>query len=708
MSDPKEIAQLKRWDAAYAAGKPEVPDHVYDLHRSTTMIAYPKDEYWLTVGSPLAPGVKRGLPIPMGSLDKVRPGDIVNWVEKLPADEDWLLLPKFDGLGGMLHYRSNRLDVAYSRGDGDIGRVVTQAARYVEGVLPELRDPLSKGVELFAIGEFVIHRKLFAAMRTATEDKTAIIRTNSRGVHTPAIVPTDRGYVNPRNFCAGMMTIKDPSKDEIAKLNLMTFVTYKVLYRNAKGEWFQSRHRCGQFNELLRQGFITAQNPSRYTAGSATLTERVRKKGEKWLKQYVPITDPHLTLQGQWLCDKDSKVAILDPEFIKKKLAEWSEQTDIDLDGLVLEATKRSTAEKIGLASDGKTPKYAVAIKLDQKDQPTQVGTVRDVEWNISVRRLFKPLIYLKAPMYFNGVEVNKLTGHNYAKIVEMGIGPGAVIEAIRSGDVIPYVTGVQRKAEINAPKKCPHCKHELERTKRDIYCPNTECVGRNQLVMERFFSAIKIDGMAGGVITLLMKAGFDLPHRVLRATEKELVKVVGEAKARQIVENRVKATQGVSLRTVMYASGCFMNEITGLGKSKLESIIDALGEKEILSGKLKPGPFDAEKIGEGGAELFWENLPEFLTLWEQWKPYITLRKSIEGGKLSGQSFCWTGFRSKELEKLVEEHGGRVSGSVSRTLTALFCASAGSTKDKKAQSYGVKVVYGGEKMADTYLRGLLK
>ena len=157
-------------------------------------------------------------------------------------------------------------------------------------------------------------------------------------------------------------------------------------------------------------------------------------------------------------------------------------------------------------------------------------------------------------------------------------------------------------------------------------------------------------------------------------------------------------ALKDVPLAKVMHASGCFFDQATSLGSTRLQAIIDAVGEGNI--NRATPIIIRAKLAGVAGikertAELFIDGLPKWRQFFEEIK---SVYSPPSGPKtLAGIAICFTGFRDDAAEKFILAHGGIIKSSVSKNVNVLFAASLGSGKANKAdelqaQGHNISVV----------------
>jgi len=150
----------------------------------------------------------------------------------------------------------------------------------------------------------------------------------------------------------------------------------------------------------------------------------------------------------------------LSNDYLSKRLTKRREESDYDIDGLVVVHSKKSYSPSLD------NPKYAFAFKQIMTDQYGE-STVLDVIWTMSKDGHLKPTVLVE-PITLRGVTITKVYAHNAKMLVDKVIGPGAVIKVIRSKDVIPYIMDDTKKAPNDKPK-LPDVEYEWNKTGIDF-----------------------------------------------------------------------------------------------------------------------------------------------------------------------------------------------------------------------------------------------
>ena len=690
------IEALKEFDKSYAAGKPDLTDNQYEILRDAAKSLWPKNPYWKKIAAPL-PKVKgrieATLPVRMTSLEKKRPIEAMKWVASCPKDAEFLLSPKLDGFATLLHYKDGILQKAYTRGkDGITGQVI-QNIRHIQGALPVISRHADfapvKG-DIYIKAECICHQSIFDKKYSKLEGMG--------------------DYKNPRGFAIGLVNRLNHTSDTLKMLQDLTVVAYGM-HREIDGKKIYCEHKLSEILQLAYWGFTHVLMPTRW---NDELWKKFTNNQLALLRSadYPPqVCKP---LANYWHPTKQT----LSVDVLNNLLKMWrnSKELDVMQDGIVIDLCQHEYRKKMGFMDA--RPGFSYAIKPEAIDQETKIGTIKLHDIQISPRRLFKIVVVLEKPLIFQGSEVSRVTLHNMANAVAKGCGVGAEIKIIKSGDAIPRFMSTVKRVEFKAYAKCPHCQTPTKWTrddnnkKVDLYCPNIKCPGPHIRTLRHFFHALKIDGMSKGTIINMVKVGLDTVPKILLADAKQLSKVEGFAdkKTKNILLGLKKVVQDVSLTKLAYASGLFNSQSTGLGKTILDLILNKIGRQAFLSGVvdknyLQGALLSVHGIGEERVELFIKKQPEFVQFFKTVSNVINLAPETKGGKLTGEVFCFTGFRNQELANLIEKHGSRVSDSLTKQVTVLFAAGE-SPKTAKAKSYGIKIVQ--KEQAEAYVQNLIK
>ena len=374
------------------------------------------------------------------------------------------------------------------------------------------------------------------------------------------------------------------------------------------------------------------------------------------------------------------KLKVLSVDKLSHILAKRKSDSDYQVDGIVVQHNK------VYQRKDGRNPSYAFAFK-SMATLPTAIIKVLRVEWALSKDGLLKPVVHFTG-IQLSGVTISRATGHNAEFIYDHKIGPGAQIEIVRSGDVIPYISKVVKGAKTPQMPDVPYAWNATEKEillKRDE--ANSDALDELAAKqIENFLSKLGAKGIAAGNVKVLFNNGFNTIKKVVNIQFKDLIGLPGikEAKAKTIVNGIQTAIQNMDCVALMEASNTFG---IGFGSRKLQTILDGLSSENVhklMIGKYKPTSTvlaSIEGVGKTTAENFLMGLDRFVEFVKDTQlkcaimpanmanpKFVTYVKENFGGK----TVVFTGIRNAELEALIKATGGKVTTSVSKNTNVLI------------------------------------
>lgn len=415
------------------------------------------------------------------------------------------------------------------------------------------------------------------------------------------------------------------------------------------------------------------------------------------------LIKPELTIekQLQWLNENNwhtvyyqiENRANLNFQTLSNILEQRRQKSEFEIDGIIVSHNGYFEIEK------GSNPSYAFAFKNIIDDNKMEV-IVNSVEWNVSKHGLLKPVVIFN-PVHLGGVIIQRATGFNAQFIKQNVVGPGSRIMITRSGDVIPHIINVITKAENGQPMM-PSVPFVWGKSGVDILVKDHEQNKEVQIQsMISFFSKIKVDGFSHSSVRKMFDQGFRNPQDIIFAREEDFKRIIGEANGEKIFKLMQTIKNNIDCVTIMDASNSFGH---GLGSKKIKSIIQH--HENIQSGYIpsKSELIKIEGISDTTADNFIKGMHKFNTFMKNnplikctpVKLKVQKSKSDEkqGQNMEGEIIVFTGFRDKELEKKVENQGGKVASALSKKTTLLVYKSdlEKSTKMKQAQDMGIKTM----------------
>lgn len=565
---------------------------------------------------------------PMLSLDKTKSIEaLADWI----GDNKALLSWKLDGLTIVLTYNNGELQKAVTRGNGEVGEVITNNAR----VFKNLPLKISFTGELVIRGEAVIGYSDFKKINEKIEALEA-------------------KYKNPRNLCSG--SVRQLNNEITADRNVK-FYAFSLV--KADGVKFNNS-RKEQFEWLKEQGFDVVYY--KMVTGS-TLEDTVLEFEKK-------ITD-----------------------------------NDLPSDGLVVIYDDIEYGKSLG--STAKFPRDSIAFKWADEKKETKLS---EIEWSASRTGLINPVAIFE-PVELEGTTVSRASVHNISILEALELGIGDTIEVYKANMIIPQIAeNLTRSNTVEIPNNCPVCGHEtIIKEVNDIktlYCTNSDCEAKKIKAFTLFVSrdAMNIDGLSEATLEKFISSGFIKEFAdiyKLSEYKAEIIDMKGFGKdSYNNIEKSIEASRNTTLVRVIYSLGIAN---IGLSNAKvlckqydydLDKIINA--DREELAQIDGVGGIIADSIVtyfENSDNI--EKLNRLLTELNIEKPVIDEETQV----LKGKTFVITGSVSRfanrnELKAVIEDKGGKVTGSVTSKTTYLINndKQSASSKNKKAKELGVEII----------------
>jgi NAD-dependent DNA ligase len=374
---------------------------------------------------------------------------------------------------------------------------------------------------------------------------------------------------------------------------------------------------------------------------------------------------------------------------LSKILPKWKYESLYEIDGLIVTQDKLQTRNTEG------NPDYSRAFKMDL-DEQRGIGEVEEILWEVSRHGKIIPRIKIK-PLKVGLVTIQKATAFNAKYILDNKLGPGAIVNIIRSGDVIPYIESVVEDAPNGA--SMPDMKYKWHPGGYDIYIDEDgEDIEIKKITY--FMSTLEAEGISSSTVKRYYDAGFDTVKKILEMTKEDLLKLPNTKdklaeKQYQVMET-IKTTE-YPLETLMAASSVFG---LGMGAKKLKLVIDMY--PNIMTKKVsKNDLIKIDGFEEKSADIFLAGFDKF----KEWLNDLDLKfidptKTEENnqgnkkGKYAGMIIVMSGFRDKNLKKEIEDNGGTVTDTISSKTSLLIAkdTSESSGKLDKALKLKIKII----------------
>ena len=381
-------------------------------------------------------------------------------------------------------------------------------------------------------------------------------------------------------------------------------------------------------------------------------------------------------------------------EFLSDYLNKRRNKSEYNIDGIIVTSIGNHDRNING------NPEYAFAYKDILQDQIAKT-TIESIEWNISKDGYIKPTLLLK-PISIGGVEIKRTTGNNAKFIVDNVLGSGAVIEIIRSGDVIPKVQKVIKIASSGKPE-LPKGKWHWNETHVDIMIDDIE---NDDMLIKNiyfFFSTLNTKGLGEQNVKKLVDSGLDTILKIINASKEDFLKVEGfaEKSADNLVSSIQIALDNVPLSKIMAAS----NKIGhGIGEERIKQVLSVYpnlltdykkwNEEEFINNLKQINGWETKT-----STLFVSNFEDFIKFFNSIKKYIKLEtgKKIVKGTFTDTVTVLTGFRDKELQSQIEAQGGKIGATISKNTDYLVVKDQSMIDDptdkiKKALDLNIKII----------------
>lgn len=385
-------------------------------------------------------------------------------------------------------------------------------------------------------------------------------------------------------------------------------------------------------------------------------------------------------------------------ELLSTLLVDWRTNYEYEIDGVIV------SDNKIHVRKSG-NPDYAFAFKMVISDQVAEVK-VLDVIYSISKSGYIKPRVRIE-PVKLGGVTIEYATGFNGKFIEDNKIGVGAIIEIIRSGDVIPYIKSVIQPAE---QAKLPDMSYHWNETHVDMILND---VDDNEAVLEKnitaFFTSLKVDGLSEGNVKRIMKAGFKTIPKIILMKETDFEDVEGfkEKMIKKIYNGIQTKVKNASLVEIMAASNMLGR---GLGLKKMKPIMqkypDILTSSHAEQEK-KDMLMTVDNIGKENANAFVSNIPKFINFLKDAKLTEKLKSELKNTMevkespikdknhaLYDKHIVMTKVRDKYIIEQLKKVGAHLDDNIGKNTDILITKSKEdvSNKTKKAKEMNIPVM----------------
>jgi DNA ligase (NAD+) len=547
----------------------------------------------------------------------------------------WICERKIDGVSLSIVYENGRLKQAATRGDGAQGDDVTLNALTIADI-PETLDAKKLKIDPSEIpqGTFEVRGEVYM-------EREAFERLNEQ-----FILEGKKIFQNPRNTVSGSLKLKSVAE---CKTRPMRFLAYHIP---------QSNNKTHEENllQLKKLGFHT---------------------------------------NDYWTADNTDEIMK-----ISEQIGASRDSLPFEIDGMVVKLNDLAMQRALGTTS--KSPRWAIAYKFKAERAYTPLLSV---EFQVGRTGAVTPVANL-APVRLAGTTVKRATLHNFDEVARLDLHFGDTVGVEKGGEIIPKITDVKKELRpagavpVTAPDKCPVCGEPLTHIDGEVIlrCENMHCAAQVQCLFEHFVSreAMNIENMGPSLIASLLETGkikripdlYRLTVEDLQSQER-----MAEKSAKNVYE-AIQKSKDQSLERLLHGLGIrFVGRTSAKNLAKHFRTLEKIRTATIED--LQNVTDVGERIGKSVYDFF--HTPVYTNevdeLVELGCP--TEFKGIIKSLFQGQTAVITGtlpnMEREEARRLIEENGGKVSGSVSKKTSWVLAGEAAGSKLTKAKELGVPV-----------------
>ena len=544
--------------------------------------------------------------------------------------------PKIDGLSVSLEYENGVFTLGSTRGDGFVGENVTANLKTIRSIPLKLKGAPPV---LEVRGEVYMPRASFERLSAQQE------------------AAGEELFKNPRNAAAGSLRQKDSKVTASRRLDIFVFNLQRV-----EGEE------------------ITAHSQS---------IDRLKALG-------FPVI-PYAK------CPADAEKIRAEIE----KIGAMRGELPYDIDGVVVKVD--SLSERTQLGATAKYPKWAVAYKFPPEEKVTKL---RSIEIQVGRTGALTPVAVFDE-ISLAGTSVSRAVLHNQQFITEKDIRVGDMIRVRKAGDIIPEVLASESHEPDSVPylipSRCPVCGGPVEADgdAAAVRCFNPACPAQIFRAIVHFASknAMNIDGLGPAIVQqLLDEKLIQTPADLYTLTKEQLLTLEGfKEKSAENLLTAIENSKSQPLDRVIAALG-----IRNIGQTASTLLCDSFGSLDAIR-QAKPediaaidgfGEIMAESVAAAFAQPDFNALVDALLANGVRMEYEA--KTAASARFSGMTFVLTGtlptMKRDAAKALIESHGGKVSGSVSKKTSVVVAGDDAGSKLTKAEERGIEIIDEAERL----------
>ena len=544
---------------------------------------------------------------------------------------------KFDGLAVTILYENGIMKYAATRGDGSVGEDVTHNIKTI------------KTIPLKLHGEN--HPRIFEVRGEVLMDKNDFKELNEYQISLG-----QKTFANPRNAAAGSLRQLDP---KITAKRKLKFYAYSL----------------GQVDQDLE------------LTNHTDILEYIHNAG-------IPISSYSQRVVGI------NQMQHFYEDILKKR-----NSLPFDIDGIVYKVNSIKNQENLGYVS--RAPRWAIAYKFPAEEAET---VVNDINVQVGRTGVITPVARLH-PVFVSGVTVTNATLHNEDEMLRKDIRIGDSVIVRRAGDVVPEVVRVIKEKRpstakvFKMPQYCPICNSQVIRIDGEAAQRCTgqlKCEAQAKQAISHYVSrkAMNIEGLGAKIIDHFFEKGMIKNiSDIYQLDYEEIQKMEGFGeKSAENLKDAIELSKNTTLAKFIYALG-----IRNVGEATSKDIVKKLGTLDnVMKASIDDfleindvGPVVAQSLHqffqEDENKVIINNIIEFGVKWDDQAQNVT-----NDQKLNQQTFVITGtlenFSRDEIKELIENNGGKVSGSVSKKTSYVIIGDNPGSKADKAVELGVKII----------------
>ena len=640
----------------YNIAQPIISDKEFDvMMKELEVLELEYPEFY----DPLSPTMRPGGD-PVDGFEKVRHStpmlsltntysedEIEEWMQRVTKGLEgeeivYVMELKYDGVAISLVYEKGRLIKALTRGDGETGEDMVSNVKTIRTVPLILQIPFPEN--LVIRGEIFYPFKEFKELNELMEEEG------------------EGPFANPRNTASGSLKLRNSKEAAKRKLDCMM---YGVISKGVAETHSEAVLRAGEW------GFKV---PSEKLKMISTSNEA------KGVMDFI----------SHW-------------NIARHKLP-------FAIDGVVIKVDRYDQQERLG--STTKSPRWAISFKFETERVRTKL---EEITYQVGRTGAVTPVANL-TPVLLGGTTVKRASLHNSDQIERLGLRSGDFVFVEKGGEIIPKVVGVDEssravvvdlfnQAESSFPIHCLECDAELVREQGEVvhYCPNAEsCPPQIRGRIKHFISrkALNIEGLGSETVAQLVEVGLvNDPGSLYELKSDDLLPLERMAeKSVQKLLYGIEESKQIPFERVLFGLG-----IRYVGETVAKKLARSLGGLDAIMNATREELIEVDEIGERIAdsiiEFFKEERNVLLVQRLKDAGLQFVVKEIEGAtnRLAGAAIVVSGVFEKNdrsgIKKLIEQHGGKVSSSISKKTSYIVAGDKmGPSKKEKAENLGVSII----------------